>query len=109
MSSSWNYNCCAKGNSVRLAAFQINMGDGTVHLVCVPTASFRTACDLESWLGSHVNPQCSVIFLGRYDYIQTFTTLAEAKTLIMDGSTAANALGTVVSIEDGAKKFRSRQ
>jgi hypothetical protein len=94
---------------MRIAAFQIDVGNGTVHLVCVPTSSFRTACDLESWLNSHVGPKCDVKFLGRFDHVQSFTAMAEVKARIAPDYAVEDSMGTVVNIETGVKKVRSSQ
>jgi hypothetical protein len=93
---------------LRIAAFQIDVGNGTVYLMCVPTSSFRTACDLESWLSTQVEPKWDVKFLGRFDRVQTFTALAEVKALIADNSMAEDSMGAVASIE-AVKKPRSTQ
>ena len=92
---------------LRTAAFQIDVGSGAVYLVCVPIPSLRAACDLESWLNTHVGPKCEIKFLGRFDRIQTCTTVAEIKARIAEDFATAGSLGSVVSIEIGMRKLRS--
>jgi hypothetical protein len=85
--------------AMKIAAFQINLGNGAVYLVCVPTSSFRTACDLESWLCANVQSKCDVKFLGRFDQVRTLKTLEEMEGLSATDLAAGGLLGTVVSIE----------
>ena len=89
---------------VKVAAFQIDI-NGIIHLVCVPTASFRAACDLESWLTEHLKQKCYVKFLGRYDRVQAITAFTDIKTLIEHDSTNENSETTMVSI--GADKMHT--
>ena len=93
---------------MKIAAFQVDIGEGAVYLLCVPTSSFKAACELESWLSAHVEPQCLVNFLGKYDRVQTFTTPAEVQSVLLKNS-SGNPRGTVVSIEAGVKKILSRR
>lgn len=86
-------------NALKIASFQVDIGEGTVHLLCVPTPSFNAACELESWLKIHVEPQCLVKFLGRYDRVQTFTTAGEVESALVRNS-SEDPRGTVVSIEN---------
>ena len=93
---------------MKIAAFQLDAGDGTVHLLCVPIRSFKAACELESWLNTHVEPQCSVKFFGRYDRVQTLTGPEEVKSALMTNSNA-HPRAAVVSIEAGIKRLLSSQ
>lgn len=86
-------------NAMKIAAFQISLGNGAVYLVCVPTSSFRTACDLESWLRANVQSKCDVKFLGRFDQVRTLKALVEVEGLGATDLAAGGLLGTIVSIE----------
>ena len=88
----------ARVKAMKIAAFQINLGNGAVYLVCVPTSSFRTACDLESWLCANVQSKCDVKFLGRFDQVRTLKALAEMEGLSASDLAAGGSLGTIVSI-----------
>jgi len=93
---------------LKIAAFQVDIGNGAVHLICLPTSSFKAACELESWLTANAKPKYSVTFLGRYERLQTFRTPAEVKGMLVKNP-RSDPGGTVVSIEMGVKKLLSHQ
>jgi len=89
---------------LKIAAFQIDI-EGIIHLICLPTPSFRAACDLESWLTNHLGQKCYVKFLGRYDHVQTITAFSEIKTLISHDLGDAASRAPMVSIAVDAKNI----
>jgi hypothetical protein len=98
----------SEDSPLKIAVFQVDIGEGAVHLLCVPTSSFKAACELEAWLSAHVEPQCLVKFLGRYDRVQTFTTAEEVKSAL-ERNSSEDPRGTVVSIETAVKRLLSHR
>jgi len=67
---------------MKTAVFQIDEGDGTVHLICVPMKNLQSACNLEADLQLHSNPKHRITLLGRYNSVRLAVNEDDAEALL---------------------------
>lgn len=81
---------------MKTAVFQIDEGNGAIHLICVPTKSLRSACRLERCFQVQADPRHEVKLLGRFNSVRIATSEEDAETLILADERDISGLDAIV-------------
>jgi hypothetical protein len=71
---------------MKTAVFQIDEGNGTLHLICVPMKSLQLACSLEASMQLCSHPKHRVTLLGRYASVHLAANETDAEALVLRSS-----------------------